>query len=256
MNREENINLNELIKNYKNCNESKKKLVLSLRVIENTAELVKQTVNQFASSSDIDFEDLMQIGFVGLIKAIQNYNTKKKNYFSTYANYLIKGEIQHFLRDKYNLIKLPRRLSHIAEKYEQSKDSAQQDNTDILSDEKLLELISKDDKKIPEEINLLNYKKFISLDQTLNINGDDFFLIDKLPSENYQELIEKFENKMMLKDLINELPEELKNLIEMSYFKDMSQREIAKQTNLSQMQVSRKIRKALNTMYNYIKERE
>lgn len=78
-------------------------------------------------------------------------------------------------------------------------------------------------------------------------------MIDKIPSEDYQEFLNSYENRIMLASTIEKLPPDLKEVIELSFYEDLNQREISERMNMSQMQVSRRLKKALNKMYEMIK---
>ena len=100
-------------------------------------------------------------------------------------------------------------------------------------------------------------KSTLSLDQTLtSSDDDDLTLIDKIPAGDYQEFLSSYENKIMLAAAIKKLPSELQQIIELSYYQDLNQREIAEKINISQMQVSRRLKKALSKMYEIIKYQE
>ena len=96
-------------------------------------------------------------------------------------------------------------------------------------------------------------KSTISLDQTYSTDEDDMIsLADKIPSGDYQEYLNTYEDKIMLTDAINQLKPKLKEVIELNYYDDMSQRQIAEKLNISQMQVSRRIKQALEEIYKNI----
>lgn len=85
---------------------------------------------------------------------------------------------------------------------------------------------------------------------------DDLTLIDKIPSGDYQEFMNSYENKLMLAAAIKKLPKDLQQIVEMSYYEDLNQREISEKINISQMQVSRRLKKALSKMYEIIKSKD
>lgn len=68
-------------------------------------------------------------------------------------------------------------------------------------------------------------------------------MIDKIPSEDYQEFLNSYENRIMLASTIEKLPPDLKEVIELSFYEDLNQREISERMNMSQMQVSRRLKK-------------
>ena len=100
----------------------------------------------------------------------------------------------------------------------------------------------------------MNSAKVLSLDQALSTtDDDDITLIDKIPSGDYQEFMNSYEDKIMLAAAIKKLPPDLQQIIEMSYYQDLNQREISERIHISQMQVSRRLKKALSKMYEIIK---
>ncbi len=188
----------EIIIAYKHCADERKKRILYLNAIQSGMQLVKSIAAQVAANSGAPTEDLVQVGSIGLIKAIDFFNADKNARFKTYASYLIKGEIMHYLRDKASIIKAPR--GQAAE-----------------------EVISFDDMEF-----------------------------DTIPNGDYQELLTSYEDKITLTTAIAKLPPELKQIIELSYFHDLNQREISDKLKISQMQVSRLMKRALNKMYEVI----
>ena len=91
----------------------------------------------------------------------------------------------------------------------------------------------------------------VSIDQ-INDEDEDFSLLDQVSYSEYKDEFGLYENKLLLTDLLSQLPDELRKIIELSYIEGYTQSEIAKNMNISQMQVSRKIKKALNIMYKIL----
>ena len=81
-------------------------------------------------------------------------------------------------------------------------------------------------------------------------------LADKIPSGDYQEFLNSYEQKIMLSGAISQLKPKLKEVLELSYYEDLNQREISEKLNISQMQVSRRLKQALEEMYNIITRNE
>ena len=110
--------------------------------------------------------------------------------------------------------------------------------------------------KIEDVMKIEQYKTMISLDQTISTDNEDVSLLDRIPAEDYQEFQNFYENKLLIEDTIKRLPEELRKILTMSFFDELNQREIAEKMNISQMQVSRRLKKALNRMYEIIMRNE
>lgn len=256
MGHNEQYKTDELIIAYKNCFDEKKKKVLYLNIFEKTMDIVKRIANTINPYTDVSYEDLTQIGAVGLMKAIESYNPEHNAKFNTYATYFIKGEIKHYLRDKSHIIKVPRDLQELFIRISATIEDLSHQGVKDPTAEEIADILTVPVDKIEEVMKIENYQSALSLDQYLKSDEEDLSLMDKIPAENYRELISKYENKILLREVIDKLPNELKEVIEMNYFEDLSQREIAERTNCSQMQVSRKIKKALNQMYRYITSKE
>jgi RNA polymerase sigma-B factor len=242
---------------YKTCTDEKKKRMLHLNIVENAMQLVKKIACNIPVQSNISNEDLVQVGSIGLIKAIEFFDTNKNTKFKTYATYFIRGEIKHYLRDKASIIKAPRELQELVFKISSAVKQLKEKGYDEPTENQIAEIVGVDEKKIHEVMEIELCKTTLSLDQAIStVDDDDLALIDKIPSGDYQEILNSNENKIMLEQAIEKLPPELKEIIELSYYHDLNQREISEIVHISQMQVSRRLKKALHKMYEIIKIKE
>lgn len=242
---------------YKTCNDEKKKRMLHLNIVENAMQLVKKIACNIALQTGISNEDLIQVGSIGLIKAIEFFDTNKNTKFKTYATYFIRGEIKHYLRDKASIIKAPRELQELVFKISSAVKQLKEEGFDEPSETQIAEASGVDEAKIHEVMEIELCKTTLSLDQAISsVDDDDLTLIDKIPSGDYQEIISSYENRIMLAQAIEKLPPELKEIIELSYYHDLNQREISEKIHISQMQVSRRLKKALHKMYEMIQTKE
>lgn len=248
-----NTSLDELLIQYKNCTDSKKKRMLHLNIVENTMEFVKSIAISISMQSGISHEDLIQVGSLGLIKAIDFYKPEMNTKFTTYAMYFVKGEIRHYLRDKASLIKTPREIQELLLKIGTARKKLADSGFLEPSIEQIAEYLNLPVSKIVEVLNIEAARVTLSLDQSIISDSEESSLMDKIPAEDYQEFQNACENKIMLAETIQKLPKDLREVIELSFYKDLNQREISEILNLSQMQVSRRLKKALNKMYELIK---
>ncbi len=246
--------LENLVIAYKKCSDEKKKKVLHLRIIEQTLELVKKIATPIAVQTGTPTEDLIQVGALGLIKAIEFFENDKNAKFETYANYFIKGEIKHFVRDKSGLIKTPRKVQELLFKINSARKSLMDAGNNDPSDEVISEYLNIPVEQIREVMNIEQYKSLISLDQSVSSGDDDeLSLLEKIPAGDSIGYGDSFENKLMLSFAIEKLPADLRQIIEMSFYQDLNQREISEKLHISQMQVSRRLKKALSRLYEIIK---
>lgn len=249
--------LDEQILIYKECKDEKKKRMLHINIVENGMYLVKKIAGNISAQSGISNEDLVQVGSIGLIKAIEFFKPDKNTKFKTYASYFIRGEIKHYLRDKASIIKAPRELQELVFKISTAVKQLKEDGFEDPTEEQIAETVGVSVKKIHEVMELELCKSTLSLDQAISsVDDDDLTLIDKIPSGDYQEFMNSYENKLMLAAAIKKLPKDLQEIVEMSYYQDLNQREISEKINISQMQVSRRLKKALSKMYEIIKSKD
>ncbi len=249
--------LDEQILIYKECKDEKKKRMLHINIVENGMFLVKKIAGNISAQSGISNEDLVQVGSIGLIKAIEFFNPDKNTRFKTYASYFIRGEIKHYLRDKASIIKAPRELQELVFKISTAVKQLKEDGFEDPTEEQIAQTVGVPVKKIHEVMELELCKSTLSLDQAISsVDDDDLTLIDKIPSGDYQEFMNSYENKLMLAAAIKKLPKDLQEIVEMSYYQDLNQREISEKINISQMQVSRRLKKALSKMYEIIKSKD
>lgn len=244
--------VHEWLTTYKASNDKKLKKQLQNLIVIASMPFVKKVASSLARRSTDPVDDLIQVGALGLLKAIDLYNPDMGTKFKTYATYLITGEIRHYLRDKASMIKAPREIQELAFRINCVIKQLSEDGFEPTS-EQIAEAMSLSVKKVNDIIEVDRRKSTISLDQTMIFDDDDSTaLVDKLPSGDYQESLNAYEEKIMLSKAISQLKPKLKEVIELSYYDDLNQREISERLNISQMQVSRRLKKALEEMYKVI----
>ncbi|BBF45500.1 RNA polymerase sporulation specific sigma factor SigF [Lachnospiraceae bacterium KM106-2] len=205
--------------------------------------LVWSIVRRFTNRGH-ELEDLFQIGTIGLIKAIDKFDTSFEVKFSTYAVPMITGEIKRFLRDD-GMIKVSRSLKEIAGKVRITKEVL----NNRLQREPTIEEVSEEIGVPVEDIimALESNAEVESLYKTIyQGDGNAIYLIDKV--EQVKDENDVVIDKIALKEIMNTLDEKDRNLIELRYFKDKTQTDIAKELGISQVQVSRLEKKILKTM--------
>lgn len=205
--------------------------------------LVWSIVRRFSNRGH-ELDDLFQIGSIGLIKAIDKFDTSFDVKFSTYAVPMITGEIKRFLRDD-GMIKVSRSLKETANKVRISREIL----SNKLGREPTIEEISEDIDIDTEEIvmALESNAEVESLYKTIyQGDGNAIYLIDKL--EQSKDESEVMIDKFALKEIIESLEPKDQDIIRLRYFCDKTQTDIAKELGISQVQVSRLEKKILKTM--------
>ena len=205
--------------------------------------LIWSIVRRF-SGRGYETEDLFQIGSIGLMKAIDKFDLNYDVKFSTYAVPMIAGEIKRFLRDD-GMIKVSRSLKEAAGKAKII--------TEKLHGEQGREPTIEE---VAKEIGISSEELVMALDSQSEVesiyktiyqgDGNAITLLDKLEEE--VDANEELLNHMVLEELLSGLDEKERNIIQMRYFMDKTQTEIAKEIGISQVQVSRLEKKILQSM--------
>ena len=216
--------------------------------------VVKKIANSIARRAEDPVEDLVQAGSIGLIKAIRRYKPELCPKFRIYAGYLIVGEMQHYMRDKVTLIKVPRELMELAMRIRNFVNDLSDEEMDTMTSQKVAEALDVPVQKVNNAIDIDRRKKIASLDEIINIDGNKASVGDLTPAFDYQEYSEHKDMQMEIDNIIKKLPPECKEVVEMFYYEDMKQSEIAEKLDINQMMVSRRLKKAFNYMYDYMKQ--
>ena len=213
------------------------------QLVMDNVGLIWSIVRRF-SGRGYEMEDLFQIGSIGLIKAIDKFDTGFEVKFSTYAVPMITGEIKRFLRDD-GMIKVSRSIKELGFKVR----AAREEMTYSLGREPTIEEIAARLETSREEVaaSMEAGAEVESLYRPTG-NGDDntMFLMERLEEENndHEELL----NRMVLKELMEDLSDEQREIIVRRYFYNQTQTQIAGELGISQVQVSRLEKRILKEM--------
>lgn len=208
-------------------------------VIQANMGLIWNVVRRFESRG-YEKDELFQIGCIGLIKAIDNFDFNYKVKFSTYAVPMIVGEIRRFFRDD-NPIRVSRSVKEIASKIIKFKE-------ELLKEKGREPTINEIAEKLGVELEevilaLESSQKISSLDEVVyQDDGSPIYAIDKISDEN-KEI--GWVEKIVLKDALRKLSPRERKIIFFRYFKDKTQTEIAEILGISQVQVSRSEKKII-----------
>ena len=248
-----NLEINEWLQEYKNAENKELKMQLKNLIVIACLPLVKKIAHGLARRSTDPIDDLIQVGSVGLIKSIEFFNPKVSENFRVYASYMITGEIRHYLRDKVSMIKAPREIQELAYRIYQITQNLTEELERPPTDAEIAKKLELPVTKINDIIDVERRKQTISLDQIIPSSDDNYqALKDRIIDDKYQEYLHNREDRIMLKEAIEVLDEPLKEAIKLSYFEDLCQREIAEKVGISQMQVSRRLKKGLNQLFEII----
>lgn len=215
------------------------------KLIEDNSRLVWSIVLRF-NGRGYDIEDLYQIGSIGLIKAIQRFDTSFEVRLSTYAVPYILGEIKRFIRDD-GPIKISRSIKELNIKIKE----LQKEYLNKYGKEITLEQLAKELKTSKEDIAMAldSARPVNSIEDSQyrdNKTDKTISLIDQLSSGKDEE--NEITNRITIKKLISELKDNEKEVILLRYYKGKTQMQVAKILGITQVQVSRIERKVLDNM--------
>lgn len=242
--------LEDLIFNYKHETDTKKKHVVYLNLVEESLKLVKRIVMNFHPLPlTITKDDLIQVGALGVLGAIEAYRVEERGSFKTYVSKVIKGKIFHYLRDKANIVKPPRQTVENLSKVKDAIEKLTENSDTVPTASDIAKIVNLPEDKVEEIMNLELLKNMVSLDQSVYTSEGSETLIDRLQSGDSNSFEEMYENKKIIENAINKLALSDKIAISMYYIEGESRKDIAKCLNVSQTQVSRILKRALNKLY-------
>lgn len=218
-------------------------------LIEMNLPLVSSISKKFLNRG-YDYEDIFQIGSIGLVKAIKNFDNKYNVKFSTYAVPMIIGEIKRFIRDD-GMIKVSRNVKSLARKIHFDREILTKKLGREPSVEELSEYAGICKEDIVFAIESASGVSYL-YDTIHQDDGSPVLLIDKL-SENGEEDSGMI-NKIALKEALRGLDDKSRQIIMLRYFKDKTQVQVAKLLGISQVQVSRIEKKVLLQMKSKLED--
>ena len=232
-----------LFKNYKNGD-----LLAKEELINGNLKLVLSILKKYTNRTD-NMDDLFQVGCIGLIKAIENFDLSHEVKFSTYAVPMILGEIKRYLRDN-NSVRIARSIKDLAYKAIKVKEELTNKNNQEPTVSMIAKELGMNDIDVSNALDSM--KDTISMFEPIyNDGGDTIYLVDQL--EDKKNLLYDIETKISLKDAINGLKEKERYIIVERYLVGKTQMELASEIGISQAQISRIEKTGLDNLKKAIK---
>lgn len=216
-------------------------------LIYGNLRLVLSIIQRFTNRKE-NMDDLFQVGCIGLVKAVDNFNTDLDVKFSTYAVPMIIGEIRRYLRDN-NAIRVSRSLRDIAYKAMQAREKL---STDLGREPTVAEIAKALDVREGDVVMALDaIQEPMSLNEPIyHDNGDALYVMDQIRDNKGGE--EEWAQNIALKNALDRLNERERTIVTMRFFGGKTQMEVADEIGISQAQVSRLEKTALQHMKKYV----
>ena len=212
------------------------------QLINGNLKLVLSVLKKYNNRTD-NLDDLFQIGCIGLIKAIDNFDLDHDVKFSTYAVPMILGEIKRYLRDN-NAIRVTRSLKDIAFRGLRVKEELTHKLNREPTNKEIAELL-----EIPE-IDVIQafeaVKDTVSMSEPIYSDGSDTIYLSEQIADNKDKI--NWDTRLMLKDALNKLKDKEKFIIQKRYFEGITQIELSEEIGISQAQISRIEKNGLENM--------
>ncbi|MBE6559477.1 MAG: RNA polymerase sporulation sigma factor SigG [Ruminococcaceae bacterium] len=204
------------------------------KLIDGNLRLVLSIIQRFTNRRE-NLDDLFQVGCIGLIKAIDNFNTDLEVKFSTYAVPMIIGEVRRYLRDN-NTIRVSRSVRDLAYRALQAREKL---SKDMAADPTLAQIaaeLGEKEENVSHAIEAI--VEPVSLYEPIyNDGGDSIYVMDQISDAGASD--EAWLENIALREAMKKLNEREKKIIQMRFFRGKTQMEIADEIGISQAQVSR-----------------
>jgi RNA polymerase sigma-B factor len=223
------------------------------QLVQLNAGLVRKIAHRVSHQCAEPYEDLEQIGYMGLIRAIERFNPSQGCAFSSFAVPYIRGEMLHFLRDRSGTVKIPRRWQQLNKDGQKVREEflttfGRQPTDNEIADRLNVSVNEWRESKIASRNRLP-----LSLDATVCQQIDSpMTLGDTIPDTQYQTLQNLEEDRQQLQKALNQLEDKTRKAIEFVFLHELSRKEVAEQIGVSPMTVTRRIQRGVQQMVDYL----
>jgi len=215
-------------------------------LVEMYLNLAKYLASRFRNRGE-PIDDLIQVATIGLIKAIDRFDIEREVEFTTYATPTIVGELKRHFRDKGWAVKVPRRLQELSFKVNQAVDALTQRLQRSPTVPEIGEYLDVTPDEVLEALETFEAYNFVSLESDRTTDGAETFSILEYIGKDDQ-LMAVVDDREMLAAVLKDLTPQEQQVLYLRFFEGLTQTEIAQKHGISQMQVSRLLRKTLRVL--------
>lgn len=216
-------------------------------LIYGNLRLVLSIIQRFSGRKE-NLDDLFQVGCIGLVKAVDNFNLDLNVKFSTYAVPMIIGEIRRYLRDN-NSIRISRSMRDLAYRSLSIREELMRENENEPTSRQIASKLGENPEAVSRAMEAI-IEPISLYEPVYSENGDSLYVIDQLADSNASD--EEWLEKIALAEAYKQLSEREKKIIGLRFFRNKTQMEIAREIGISQAQVSRLEKGALERMKKQI----
>lgn len=210
--------------------------------------LVKNIAYKFKNSGE-PLEDLEQLGYIGLMNALNLYNQQRKVKFETYASWFISGEIRHYIRDKHQAIRIPHWITELNRRIDEFIIKYKEEAKQIPSLKKIAKEFNLTEEGVKEVLKARDVVHVVSIDQdSRNYDYNEYPVLDKIKNDHYESFRLPLEDLISLDLALNKLKNLQRKVVSYIFMKDLTQDKTAKKLAISQRQVSRIKNEAIKSL--------
>lgn len=221
--------------------EVQEKIVLTYK------DLVESIARKYSKSSSIH-EDLVQVGMIGLLAAVKRYDPSFGKSFESFAVPTIIGEIKRFIRDKTWSVHVPRRIKELGPKIKKASDELTTKKKKSPTVKEIAEYLEASEEEILETMEMSKSYKALSVDRKVEADSDGSTVAILDLVGNDENGYNQIDQQMILEKILPILSPREQKIIQYTYFENMSQKETGELLGISQMHVSRLLRRSLKKL--------
>jgi RNA polymerase sigma-B factor len=219
------------------------------RLVELNFGLLRREAHHWVNQCTENYEDLVQVGCIGLIRAIERFDMSKGVAFSSFAIPYIRGEIQHYLRDKSPSVRIPRRWQEIQRQAVWVIRDLQEDLGRIPTDAEVAQALEISTENWQEIKLASKNRSVISLDAPVaDEDNGTVSLADLMPDPQYRSFQLAQEDQIRLQQALVKLEKMTRQVLEFVFLHDLTQKETAERLGISSVTVSRRVKKGLESL--------
>ncbi len=223
------------------------------KIVRLNLGLARKEAHYWASQCQESYEDLLQVGSIGLIAAIDKFDLTKGYAFSTFAIPYIRGEIQHYLRDKSSIVRVPRRWSELLQKANAVNQSFQIQHQRLPSEQEIAQSLEISVAEWQEVRMAQQNRQPVSLDCPVG-NEEGCCMLDILPDQEYRSFQLTEDDQQRLRQGLVTLEQHTRQIIEFIFFYDLTQKQVAEKMDISVITVSRHVKKGVGKLQSFFNE--
>jgi RNA polymerase sigma-B factor len=221
------------------------------QIVQLNLGLVRKEARHWIDQCGENYEDLLQVGSIGLIQAIERFDLEKGYAFSTFALPYIRGEIQHYLRDKGSSMRIPRRWLELRSKAATTTRELRECLQRQPTDAELAEALKVSLEEWQEIQLAYQNREPISLDVPVGQDGENSVSLGELVVDpKYRSFQLAQEDRIRLQQALVQLEQRTRDVIEFVFLHDLTQKEAAEELGISVVTVSRQMKKGLKALKN------